>query len=255
MKTLVVSLAAFSLFGFGHLPVFAQTISTELTGSPSTTAFSGRGGANRTLSKSASMNDAIYGVEIAERSDDPCFLRIKYRDVASGAEGSSLRFAECSDNNNNEGTSDSRRGVSLPSGAFVTGVRICLNADRDKMKGIQLLGRYGGCLLGQEKVYVAPAACSPVFKVSGHEYRLCNTDQPNYVGLDCSQTSTSVSDHYERTNCPGTKEGPDRDWETRVSCPDLMVATGMKLSTRQSGGGREMIDGIALECHRLALPN
>jgi hypothetical protein len=28
----------------------------------------------------------------------------------------------------------------------------------------------------------------------------------------------------------------------------------MKLSTRDSGGGRTMIDGIALVCHRVDLP-
>jgi hypothetical protein len=252
MKTLAISVAAFSILGLSNVPVSAEPVSTELTGSSSTTGVSGIGGTNRTLSKSASLNQAIYGADIAERSDDPCFLRLKYRDVATGSTGSSQRFAECDDNNNDEGTNSSLRYLSLPAGAFVTGARICLNSDRDKLKGLQLIGTYGACLLGEDKVYVATAPCSNTFKAGGQEYRICDPDQPSYVALDCR--SAGVSDHVERTNCPGTKRGPDADWESVVSCPDRMAATGMQLSTRDSGGGRTMIDGVALVCHRMELP-
>jgi hypothetical protein len=31
-----------------------------------------------------------------------------------------------------------------------------------------------------------------------------------------------------------------------------MAATGMKLNTLPGDGGRRMIEGVALECHRLA---
>jgi hypothetical protein len=121
----------------------------ELIGASTPTAVSGRTGTNRTLSKPASDNDTLFGVEISERSDDPCFLKARYRDVATGAETSSLRFAACSDNNNNEGTNSSRKVVILSEGFFVNAVRICLSSDRDKMKGIQLLGTYEDCILGR----------------------------------------------------------------------------------------------------------
>ena len=252
MKAFAVSVAAFSILGLSNVVASAGTVSTELTGSSSTTAVSGVGGTNRTLSKASSTNQAIYGAEMSERSDDPCFLRLKYRNVATGSVGSSLDFAECDDNNNDEGKDISRRYLSLPAGTFVTGARICLNSGGDKLKGLQLIGGYGACFLGEEKVYGVAAPCSRVFKAGGQEYRICDPDQPNYVTLDCR--TAGVSDHFERTNCPGADGGPDADWERVVSCPDRMAATGMKLSTRDSGGGGTMIDGIALVCHRMDLP-
>jgi len=247
MKNLVVPLLALALSGILSHPLFAE--SAKLTGSATPTGFSGHAGTDRTLSKSASANDAIFAVEVAERSDDPCFFKARYRDVATGAEESSLRFASCSDNNNNEGTNDSRKTVSLPADSFVTGVRICLNADRDKMKGIQLLGRLGGCLLGSDTITGISGDCTQVVKVSGHDYRTCGS--PTFIELECDDPALSLSAFMERTNCPGSKNGPDGDWESQVSCPAQMVATGMRLSTRSSGGGRTMIDGIALDCVRL----
>lgn len=61
MKTVAALLAAFGIFGAGSISVFAQ----QLTGSPSTTAFSGQSGANRTLSKPASANEMLAGVKLS----------------------------------------------------------------------------------------------------------------------------------------------------------------------------------------------
>lgn len=234
----------------------AATTSTQISGSTSTTGYSGKeAAAKRTLAPSAMSNEALTGVEIAERSDDPCFLRARFRNIATGNEGANARFAECDDNNNNEGTGDSHRTLMMPSGGFVTGVRICMNSQQDKMKGIQLIGRYGACLLGEENVYVSPAPCSRVFKTSGIEYRLCDTDQPNYQTLSCSGSASTLSVHYERTNCQGNSNGPDNDWEEAVNCPDRMVATGMRLNHREGNGGRRIITGVALDCRKVELPD
>jgi hypothetical protein len=248
MRTLAVVFAALSALSLGSVPAFAQP---KLSGSPTPTGFSGQSGPTRTLSKPASANEMIFGVEVAERSDDPCFLRAKYRNVQTGAEGSSLKFAECSDNNNNEGTSDSRHTIVLPSYSYTTGARICLDNDRKKMKGIQLIGRYGDCLLGAATVELSRTSCG-MLKQGGMEYNLCSNDLPQTpIVRSCSDASTKLSAYFERTNCPGVNIGPDKDWAAEVTCPNGMVVTGMKLSTRDSGGGRTMIDGIALECLRV----
>lgn len=229
--------------------LLASTVSAEsrLTGASSPTGVSGIGGTNKPLSKPAADNDVLFGVEIAERSDDPCFLKARFRDAGTGAEAGSLRFAGCSDNNNNEGTNSSRKTVLLSKGFFVNAVRICLNSDRDKLKGIQLLGTYEDCILGEETVTVLPSDSSGVVSIGGHEYNLSNDTSPREIRCD----EVSVSNFVERTNCKGSGRGPDQDWESKVSCPQGMVATGVKLSTRESGGGRSMIDGVALDCTRL----
>jgi hypothetical protein len=61
MKTVTALLAALSVFGIGGISVFAQ----QLTGSSSTTAFSGQSGASRTLSKPAWANEMLTGVKLS----------------------------------------------------------------------------------------------------------------------------------------------------------------------------------------------
>lgn len=80
MKTILQLLLMLILGSAGGMSVlsFAATISTEITGSTSTTGYSGKQAAEkRTLAPSSTSNEALFGVEIAERSDDPCFLRAK----------------------------------------------------------------------------------------------------------------------------------------------------------------------------------
>ena len=217
---------------------FAQQ--ADLQGNSSTTSYSGKDKSQKSsFTKPASDNDAIFSVVMGERSDDPCYLKIRFHDVASGTE-SSKTYDKCS------GKEKSLRTITLPDEVFVTGVRVCLNSGGDKVKGIQLIGNYGACLLGGDYVYVKPAPCGSVVNVSGHDYRLCSTNQPSFVALDCGNP---IKPHFERTNCQGSNKGPDSDWEKTVNCPSGKVATGMKLNTREGGGKRRMFNGIALVCH------
>lgn len=221
-----------------------RTLYAALVDQTSTSAFSGpSGGGRRSLSKPASDNQAITGITIGERSDDPCYMQLMYKDVETGASGSTRTFDEC---DGSEGDIETR---TLPDGAFVTGVRICLNDDRDKLKGIQLISDYAACIQGDEHVYLEPTGCSSVFHAGGQEYRLCNTEQPSYLEVDCSPGQ--IRPYIERTNCDGDRDGPDSDWESEVHCPAGKVATGMKLNLRDSGGDRIMYNGVALECDDL----
>ena len=216
----------------------------KLRGKPTNSEYSGRDASGKaTLERSFSENDAIYSVVAGEDSDDPCYLQVKFRDVTTGA-GTVATYDECGGHREAD-----LETLSLPDGAFVTGVRVCLNSSEDKIKGIQLIGNYGGCILGAASVTVVPAGCSSVIKISGHDYRLCNTDQPAYITRSCS---SGIDPHFERNNCVGTKRGPDSDWEKTVKCPSGHVATGMKLNTRAGSGSRRMYNGISLVCYELS---
>ena len=247
IKTISYTAAIFTLI----FVLYGNTVSAEgdLRGGSTTTDYSGRDKSQKnSFTKPESNNDAIYGISMGERSDDPCFLKIKYRDVASGAE-SSKTYNECS------GKEKSVKLIDLTQGAFVTGIRVCLNSAKDKVKGIQLIGNYAACTQGADTVTVDIPPCSPVTKTGSSEYRLCNKDGPTYKTLNCSNLGYYRPDnYYERTNCQGlkSKNGPDSDWEEAVYCPTSRhVATGMKLNTREGGGKRRMITGIALVCHTL----
>jgi hypothetical protein len=216
----------------------------HLTSSTGSSGTSGISPTNRTLAKSYTENDAIYGVTIGEDSDEPCYLQVKYRDVGTGATQSSLTFNECDGHKVGD-----LKTAALPGGAHVTGVRICLNSDRDRLKGIQLIGGYSDCILGEESVTLSMPDCSNVVNLSGVEYRTCTTSGPSYRTMSCGLPLTSW---VERPNCPGSKyNAPDNTWERVVSCPDKMVATGMKLRTTNGDGDRLGIDGVALDCRTL----
>jgi hypothetical protein len=222
----------------------AASAADHLSNHPVDSSTSGKTPTNKTFSKAASANGAIYAVTIGESTDDPCYMEIKYRDVSSHSTQSSLKFSGCAGHDAN-----GLLTATLPSGAFVTGVRICLNSDGDKMKGIQLIGGYGDCVLGAASVPGVPSSCSGVVKLSGHDYNLCNDSNPPYITLSCSLPITS---YVERTNCRGSKyDAPNDDWEKIVSCPAKMIATGMKLRTISGSGDRKMINGVALVCDTL----
>jgi hypothetical protein len=218
----------------------------HLSNHPVPSSVSGNGTPNRTLVKPASANDAVHAVSFGEDSDDPCYFQVKFRDVATFTDQGSLTFSECDGHKVGD-----IRTVSLPRGVFATGVRICLNTGEDKLKGIQLIAAYRDCILGAETVAVA-SSCT-VNNISGVEYRVCNQDASPYTQRSCSLPVTS---YFERPNCRGSRhDEPDQDWEKIVSCPNGMIATGMKLHARDGSGDRNMIDGVQLQCDTLVPGN
>ena len=223
----------------------------QLTGEAVATSFTGNGGAILTLNKLPAENDAIFGVEIAERGDDPCFIRLRYRDITTGEERYSRTLAACDDNNANRGMDSSRVGVALPADMVVTGASICLNPKRDKMKGIELRASLRDCVRGESTATIEVDQCGSVFRQGSMEYNLCSSGHRGYRELSCSSSSSVIRRYVERPDCRGTNRGPDADWEKVINCPPGTVATGFKLSTRSSHGDRIMIDGLALECVRV----
>ena len=248
MRVIIQLVAGFCLVFSGNNVLAVD----RLEGEPASTGFSGYGGAELTLSKPVSENDAIFGVEMAERNDDPCFLRLRYRDVTTGEERSSKYFAECDDNNSDRGRDASRISATLPADMVVTGASICLNTQRDKLKGLELRAKFRECVRGENTANVSLEQCASVFRQGSMEYRLCMTGHPRYNALSCSSSRSTINRYFERPACRGTNRGPDSDWEQIIECPEGSVATGFKVSTRSSDGERVLIDGLALECARVA---
>ncbi len=222
----------------------AAAAGQRLSNHPVATAVSGKGPTTVELGKPASSNGALYAVTIGEDADDPCHVEAKFRDVASGSAQSTRTLDGCAGRRVGDPLT-----ASLPGGAYVTGVRVCLNSRGDKMKGLQLVGAYDQCVLGADSMTGTVPGCTGVVKISGHDYRLCNTGGPTTRTLSCSVPLTS---YVERPNCRGSKHDmPDDDWEKVVSCREGMVATGLKLRTVAGGGGRRMVQGVALTCDTL----
>lgn len=224
---------------------------TGLGYSATSTALSGNRGAEVILERESPADFAVYGFEASERSDDPCYLKVLYKDVQNGDTTVDL-FAECGDNNQGRGTRKSREPRMLPDGVWAVGARVCLNRARTKIKGLSLMGAYEACIKGAETVLVSVNDCSPVLDIDSHDYRLCSDpDGDGYAELRCDAPSTGFVRWFERPNCPGIARGPDDDWEREVRCPANHVASGLLLSTADGGGDRQMIDGVGVQCREL----
>lgn len=184
------------------------------------TVLSGRGnGSRRDLDRSPLDNDYVRGFTMSEKSDDPCEFFALYHDVTTNALQGSEGFQECN------GSSGNFQVERLDSDFRTTGLALCLNSARDKMKGFALIGRFPECILD-------PTATAP-------------------NGVPCNGLGPRSDAVVERTNCPGSKSGIDGDWERIVECPAGSIVTGIELNHIASGGGRRMINGAKAICHPL----
>ncbi len=216
-------------------PVFAQSVAGlddvptafELELPETITPFSGRiNGDVVTRSRSYTSNDVVVGVKAGERSNDPCYLRLLYRDVATGSEPTRT-YDKCV---NAERSVITRE---LPEGYLMTGIRICLNRSRTKLKGIQLIGGPAPCIVDNNGTYWSNSFGTPVL-------------------AQCTPAALEVDRYFERTNCKGGSfGGPDDDWETERNCQPGSVVTGFRLNEVDGGGARHMINGISLICHQI----
>lgn len=229
------------------LSPFGTAQAQSLLGPSVTTATSGKGPTTDNFIKDPSTGMTLKSIEFGEQGDDPCYFKMTYRHVRTGAE-SSQTYNRC----DGKSPGDIRR-IELPDIARVTAARICLNSAGDKIKGVQLIGGYQDCVLGAKTVTVQPNECSPVHKYSGVDYRLCSTGAPGQgVGPVTLSCTIPITRYWERTNCPGSRgEGPDDSWAKVVSCGPRTVATGVKLRTIAGGGKRKMANGLALVCSRI----
>jgi hypothetical protein len=188
----------------------------QLTSASSTTSFSGHGTGDRTLSKSYTLNQAITGIHWQESTDDPCFLKAHFQNVASGAAGADLTHSGCAGH-----SMGNEKSVHLPDDFFVTKVQVCMDNGDDKIKGIEIKGQHIDCLLG----------------ASTYDAWESTPNGSQLVTYACAEKRDSA----EHTNC--------NTWSSERSCPTDYVATGMKLELASGSGDRDMIEGIALICN------
>ncbi|NUO51260.1 MAG: hypothetical protein HOV80_20575 [Polyangiaceae bacterium] len=175
-----------------------------------------------TLSRPASSNDYVHGFSMAEDSDDPCHFAVLYNDVDDPTQ---LEGNEVWDRCAGGAPADYLSDV-MPNSFRTTGVAVCLNSARDKMKGFALIGRYPECILD-------PNGTTP-------DGDPCNGAGPR-----------EEADEAERPHCPGSRDGLDGDWEDEAECPPGYVVTGIEINHRAGGGNRRMMSGVRAICHLL----
>lgn len=230
-----------------------QAQELHIYGSVTETKFSGKGGGSETLAAPSGMDASVASIVARERGDDPCHLEVTFRDVNSNDPVHTAKFTECADSGNKRNGRKSSEKLVTGTGSFyadfwAVGARVCHNNAGDKVKGVALIFRRKSCVLGAPDFTVMPSSTSHG-KSGGHEFTLHSDAGPKTYSCDSPQADTSK--WFERTNCTGGFGLPDSDWKREVRCPDGRIAVGLVLSTRDGGGDRTMIDGIAVQCQRV----
>lgn len=180
-------------------------------------SWSGKSAAQKaTISRDPSQGDYVQGFTMEEKSDDPCYFNVLF-DTLNGANDGNEFWDRC------DGSSGNFKSATVPPAYRTTGVAVCLN--NNKMKGFALIARYPECILDSNGTTPSGSAC--------------NGRGPRFDAI------------AERTNCPGSENGIDGDWEAIAECPTGQVVTGIELNHVASTGNRRMMNGVRAICHPL----
>ncbi len=232
-------LATVAVMSLAPSSTFAQFTGSVVPGSPS-----GGSGMDRHFGDDTR---AVTAITYGERSDDPCFIRLENVDPTDDTNRSSETNEECG---RRGVTSRSQARIELPGSSFATGIRVCLNRDGSKVKGIQLIGLTQFCLTGSNAV-VTPAGT--IFPIDRKGTVVRPLDD---IVTRCDSPRLIRQVTHKRSKCDVTNGLTPVDsaggWMLESACPGSdMAMIGLRLSTESGSGGREVINGITALCRSL----
>ncbi|MDX2506548.1 MAG: hypothetical protein QNL62_18995 [Gammaproteobacteria bacterium] len=185
-----------------------------------------------------STTHALYGISSRERSDNPCLVTTLKENINDSSDDTTPAKNLCGPNGATSSTikadfSDS----SLVGGkrVFVTGIQVCMNNNKTRVKGYRLRGK-GISDTGKLVSLSDGDDCSEVFdpkkgpepQQGSLEYRLCGggITEPQAI----------------RTNCD-----ENDGWMKWAECDDNKLATAAVLHFEAGNKPRSLV-GIALKC-------
>lgn len=184
-----------------------------------------------------STTHALYGISSRERSDNPCLVTTLKENINGSSDDTTPAKNLCGPNSATSSTikadfSDS----SLVGGkrVFVTGVQVCMNNKKTRVKGFKLRGKK---INDTGKLVELSSECSEVFdpkkgpevQQGSLENRLCGITEPEAT----------------RTNCDESN-----GWMKWAECADNELATAAVLHF-EAGNKPQSLTGIALKCRRI----
>ena len=220
-------IAGMTIFVFSaSQPTHSASYSKEamLHGAVQTTGVSGYTGTPFSL-KSKESDQAIYGLFSVEKRDNPCYLAVRTESINDSSIDDGATKDLCS------GKATSKElGVAFEDSSFhgkrvfVNGLRVCMNKDETRVKGLQIRGKK----IDKDAHPVDLDSGNPVAGQAG--------------GSDVSlHMITEPRD--ERKHC--------KSWKKWVECPsENQIATGL-IAHFEAGQARRnprSLTGIALEC-------
>lgn len=199
-------------------------------GEVETTDLSGFRGTPFTLGDAGSSTQAVFSITNLEASDEPCKTTIGTEDMNNSSNDRSFSKVLCGSRSPGDQIKLSFEDTG-PAGsrAFITGIRVCMNNDQSKVKGLDIRGMKitdAGALVVPGRVFPCGEATSPNYS----ETIFC--EQPRFV----------------------TRPNADQNggWKQWAACSPGSLATAVVV---HYAGGSEprSLTGIELKCRKLKL--
>lgn len=229
---------AFSLFAISP-PLFSQTATesvsqtgsvtaVSLIGAVTPTEISGVAGTSFTLGMPQGAH-GVYGLWSVERNDKPCYVAAMTEDVNKYGDDSSAVKNLCGANPTSNEMKVEFGNVEFAQRTFVRALRVCMNNDNTRVKGLQIRGSEidgNGNVSDLPAKHAESSASSDSSSLSGKS-TLADLNAP--IGL--------------RRNCD--------NWKKWVECPQGRIATAI---TAHFGPESDpaSLTGIALQCRMVS---
>ncbi|MGE0644079.1 MAG: hypothetical protein AB7P24_10430 [Nitrospira sp.] len=164
---------------------------------------------------------AVYGIASEEQRDQPCYVKVRSENINDSNRQQDLTKELCDGSPSSKEISAGYGNLNYDKRSFITGVRVCMNKQKDRIKGLQVKGRtisgVGTFDPIHPKDQIKPSDIAPL--------------QPQ----------------DERSNC--------NDWKNWASCPDEhQIATGVILHFGPGKLPRSLI-GVGLRCRTVHVPD
>ena len=197
------------------------------------TKISGFQGSGTTLKESKS-GYAMYGISSWERNDQPCFLKLWTEHVNDANHKDSEITDRCGGSSNSKELRAQYSDAGLnEQRIFVSGIRVCLNENGTRVKGIQLRGKK---ISDNGKIVPLPVDDDISKNLAPLGYRV----SPSVVTNDDSNEPYSY-----RLNCQSN------NWKRWAECSHPVgIATGV-VAHFEAGKKPRALTGIALHCQQV----
>ncbi len=167
---------------------------------------------------------AVYGLTSEERRDHPCYVSLKTENINDSSGKLDLKKALCGGQERSKEIVAAYADSNYGQRSFVTGVRVCMNKDQDRVKGLQIRGKTlsdSGLLRQLER-----KAGDQTFGNISHLY----PEEPK----------------DDRPNCS--------DWKCWAECPAMnQIATAVELHFEAGKEPRSLV-GVGLHCRTVQEP-
>ena len=162
---------------------------------------------------------ALYGIASEEQRDQPCHVKVRSENINDSNGQQDLTKELCDGSPGSKEISAAYGNLNYDPRSFITGVRVCMNKQKDRVKGLQIQGR--------------------TISISGTTEPIVQKDHQGKKG-----DNVPLQPKDERPNCD--------DWKNWASCPgENQIATGVILHFGAGKQPRSLV-GIGLQCRTVS---